>query len=51
MGRNNLSWIIEGLNLVELPPFQLLIHYITKTIAQLLSNTQQVVSFLFFFWL
>ena len=48
MGRNNLSWITEGLNLVELPTFQLLIHYITKTIAQLLSNTQQVVSLLFF---
>lgn len=40
--------IIEGLNLVELPTFQLLIYYVTKIIAQLLPNTQQVVYFLSF---
>ena len=50
MDRNHLSWIIEGLNLVELPTFQLLIYYVTKIIAQLLSNTQQVVYFLSFFF-
>ena len=51
MDRNNLSWIIERLNLVELPISQLLTYYITKIIAELLSNSQQVVSFHSFFFL